>query len=166
MYKCLLFFLLLSVPSYGASVALTLRTETGDAGDTTKGSNLTASEVDNNFKNVEAAIDKRAPRCVTIPGATASSDYPLGRFPYAITLTKVVYIQSGGTNWVGQLQNCNSSAASCGDTQSADSTVTSSTSVTSFSDSAIAADEVISLKTTSVSGTNTWLLVCFDYSAP
>lgn len=104
-------------------------------------------------------------KCTTINAATASSDFMVESFPYPITLRRAKYFQLGATNWVGQFQNCNSAGASCTDVQSADSTVTTSAvNVTSFSDSAIAADEIIAIKTTSVSGTNTQTIVCFDYT--
>lgn len=94
----------------------------------------------------------------------AADDLPIHRFDQAVTLTKVVYAITGGTNWVGQLQEADDAqGTSAADTQAADSTVTSNTTVTSFSNASFDAGDYIRLKTTSVSGSVTWLHVTLYY---
>lgn len=100
-------------------------------------------------------------KCTTIDNAVAASDYMVESWPYAVTVREARYTQIGATNWVGQVQNCNANGASCANMAAEDSTVTSSTvSVTSFSDAALAANEILYVNTSSVSGTNTHLMVC------
>ena len=94
----------------------------------------------------------------------AADDLPIHRFDQAVTLTKVVYAISGGTNWVGQLQEADDAqGTSAADTQAADSTVTGNTTVTSFSNASFDAGDYVRLKTTSVSGSVTWLHVTLYY---
>lgn len=95
----------------------------------------------------------------------AADDLPIHRFDQAVTLVKVVYAISGGTNWVGQLQEASDAQGTgAADTQAADSTVTGTTTVTSFSNASFDAGDYARLKTTSVSGSVTWLHVTFYYT--
>ena len=90
----------------------------------------------------------------------AADDLPIIRMNSASTLVKVNYAITGGTNWVGQLQEADDAiGTNAADTQAADSTVTGSTEVTSFSNASLDAGDYLRLKTTSVSGTVTWLHV-------
>lgn len=90
----------------------------------------------------------------------AADDLPIFRFDVAVTLIKTVYAIAGGTNWVGQVQEANDAqGTSAADTQSADSTVASNTTVTSYSNASFDAGDYATLKTTSVSGSVTWLHV-------
>ena len=94
----------------------------------------------------------------------AADDLPIHRFDQAVTLTKVVFAITGGTNWVGQLQEADDAqGTSAADTQASDSTVTGTTTVTSFSNASFDAGDYARLKTTSVSGSVTWLHVTFYY---
>lgn len=94
----------------------------------------------------------------------AADDLPLIRVDRAVTLTKVVFAITGGTNWIGQLVEADDAQGTNAiNTQSSDSTVTGTTTVTSFSNASIAAGHYIRLKTTSVSGSVTWLHVTFYY---
>lgn len=94
----------------------------------------------------------------------AADDLPIHRFDQAVTLIKTVYAIIDGTNWVGQLQEADDAqGTSAADTQAADSTVTGTTTVTSFSNASFDAGDYIRLKTTSVSGSVTWLHVTFYY---
>lgn len=112
----------------------------------------------------EAVLQPQLRAAALIESPAAADDRPLLRLDYACTLTKVVYAITGGTNWVGQLQEADDAqGTSAADTQSADSTVTGTTTVTSFSNASFDAGDYIRLKTTSVSGSVTWLHVTFYY---
>lgn len=100
----------------------------------------------------------------TIKGCTATDDFALWEVPYNITLRAVKYLKVGGTNWVGQMQETDSAGANGADTQSSDSTVTGQTDVTSFSNATLDAGDYLAIKTTSVSGTNTYLTITVDYT--
>ena len=90
----------------------------------------------------------------------ATDDLPIFRFEAAATVVKTVYAITGGTNWVGQVQEANDAqGTSAADTQAADSTVTGTTTVTSYSNASFDAGDYAFLKTTSVSGSVTWLHV-------
>lgn len=90
----------------------------------------------------------------------AADDLPILRFRSAVTLIEVDYAITGGTNWVGQIQESNDAVGTgAADTQAADTTVTGGTAITSFSNASFDAGDYATLKTTSVSGTVTWLHV-------
>lgn len=94
----------------------------------------------------------------------AADDYPLIKFPYAVTLLQVDYVILGATNWIGQLQEADADGANGADTQAADSTATTTnTQVTSFSNAVLDAGDYLNLKTTSISGTPTSLTVTIQY---
>lgn len=97
---------------------------------------------------------------VLILAPIATDDLPVFRFEAAATIVKTIYAITGGTNWVGQVQEANDAqGTSAADTQAADSTVTGTTTVTSFSNASFDAGDYAFLKTTSVSGSVTWLHV-------
>lgn len=93
-----------------------------------------------------------------------ADDLPIHRFDQAVTLVKVVYAIKDGTNWVGQVQEADDAqGTNAADTQAADSTVTGTTTVTSFSNASFDAGDYIRLKTSSVTGSVTWLHITFYY---
>jgi hypothetical protein len=105
-------------------------------------------------------------RCTTIDNVIATSDYPIERFPVAITIRAVHLYQVGATNVIGQLDEC-TAAATCTAVDSADITGTADTNVDddgTLSNPGIAAGARIWWRTTSVSGTNTSTQVCFDFT--
>jgi len=95
----------------------------------------------------------------------ATDDIPIHRFETACTVTKVVYAINGSTNWVGQIQEASDAQGTgAANTQSSDSTVTGTTTVTSFSNATFDAGDYIYLKTTSISGSpdNLHVTVYYD----
>ncbi len=112
----------------------------------------------------ERVLHPQWSKAFLLESPVAADDLPIHRFDQAVTLTKVVYAITGGTNWVGQLQEADDAqGTSAADTQAADSTVTGNTTVTSFSNASFDAGDYIRLKTTSVSGSVTWLHVTLYY---
>jgi hypothetical protein len=123
------------------------------------------ANVDNlSIRSATALADVRS-RSFFLPSPADTDDLPIIRFDTATTLTKVVYAISGGTNWVGQLQEANDAQGTgAADTQASDSTVTGTTTVTSFSNASFDAGDYVRLKTTSVSGEVAWLHVTFYFT--
>lgn len=112
----------------------------------------------------EVVLNPLLSKSFLLPSPVATDDLPLHRFEAASTLVKVVYAISGGTNWIGQLREADDAQGTgVADTQTVDSTVTSTTTVTSFSNASFDAGDYIRLGTTSVSGSVTWLHVTFYY---
>ena len=112
----------------------------------------------------ERVLHPQWSKAFLLESPVAADDLPIHRFDQAVTLTKVVYAITGGTNWVGQLQEADDAqGTSAADTQAADSTVTGNTTVTSFSNASFDAGDYVRLKTTSVSGSVTWLHVTLYY---
>lgn len=108
----------------------------------------------------EVVLDPVKQASFLLEAPAAADDLPILRMDAAATLVKVVYAISGGTNWVGQLQEADDAQGTgAADTQAADSTVTGNTTVTSFSNASFDAGDYVRLKTTSVSGSVTWLHV-------
>jgi hypothetical protein len=106
-------------------------------------------------------------KCTTINAATAASDFMIERFPYAITVRAVHVTQIGATNVIGHIDECDANGANCATVDStADITAESTTANDdgTLSNPSIDAGDVIAWHTTSVSGTNTQLMVCFDYT--
>lgn len=95
----------------------------------------------------------------------AADDIPVWRTDVAFTLVEVHYLCIGGTNWIGQLQEADANGINGVDTQSADTTASAATDaeVTSFSNAAFDAGDYVRLKSTSISGTPTLLVVTFMY---
>jgi len=112
----------------------------------------------------ERVLHPQWSKAFLLESPVAADDLPIHRFDQAVTLTKVVYAITGGTNWVGQIQEADDAqGTSAADTQAADSTVTGNTTVTSFSNASFDAGDYARLKTTSVSGSVTWLHVTLYY---
>ena len=99
-----------------------------------------------------------------IASATADSDFILWRAPYAITITAVHGLAIGGTNVVGNFDECDGNGGNAVAIDS-DMTLTSTvTSDTKLSNASIDAGDYIQWHTTSVSGTNSQIVVTFDYT--
>lgn len=104
-------------------------------------------------------------KAFVLESPAAADDMPLIRVDRVVTLTKVAYLCIGGTNWVGQLQECDANGINGVDVHSSDVTATAGTTnvQTTFSNASIDAGDWIGLKTTSVSGSPTRLHVTFYY---
>ena len=100
-----------------------------------------------------------------IASATADSDFILWRAPYAITITAVHGLAIGdGTNVVGNFDECDGNG---GNPVAIDSDMTLTSTVTTdteLSNASIDAGDYIQWHTTSVSGTNSQIVVTFDYT--
>jgi hypothetical protein len=114
---------------------------------------------------VNAAYLGKGTKCVTINAATASSDFLVERFPMAITINAVHVMQLGATNVIGGLDECDGNGANCA---AVDSDITAESTNSNddgtLSNPSIDAGDWIQWHTTSVSGTNTQVGVCFDYT--
>ena len=99
-----------------------------------------------------------------IASATADSDFILWRAPYAITITAVHGLAIGGTNVVGNFDKCDGNGGNAVPIDS-DMTLTSTvTTDTELSNASIDAGDYIQWHTTSVSGSNSQIVVTFDYT--
>lgn len=108
-------------------------------------------------------------KCSVIKGATTADDYPIEKFPYAITITGIRVYAIGGTNVVGGLDECTGTNGACSSVTAVDSDITGTAGSSvaddgSLTNGGIAANNWIQWHTTSVSGTNTSLSVCFNYT--
>lgn len=131
---------------------------------------------DNNYYNAYGGSVVKEPRKLNlrkvesksfvIETPTSADDMPMWRSDIAITLTKVSYLCIGGTNWVGQVQECDANGGSGADVHSGDVTASAGTvnSSTSFSNASIDAGDWVGIKTTSVSGTPTRIHVTVYYT--
>jgi hypothetical protein len=99
-----------------------------------------------------------------IPAPVATDDFILMKAPYGMTILAIKGVLAGTTNVVGQLQECDSSGASCADL---DSDITFNGGEDSddgtLTDSTITSGNWIAWKTTSISGTPTFLTVTVTY---
>lgn len=112
----------------------------------------------------EVVLDPLIEHAMYLESPTSADDIPILRVDKAMTLVKTVYAITGGTNWIGQLQEADDAqGTNSADTQTADSTVTGTTTVTSYSNASFDAGDYVRLKTTSVSGTVSWLHVTFYF---
>ncbi len=99
-----------------------------------------------------------------IASATADSDFILWRAPYAITITAVHGLAIGGTNVVGNFDECDGNGGNAVAIDS-DMTLTSTvTTDTELSNASIDAGDFIRWHTTSVSGSNSQIVVTIDYT--
>ncbi len=105
-------------------------------------------------------------QCTTIKDPVATSDHQSWRAPAAITITNMHCLATGGTSLTGQFQECDANGANCADVDS-DMTCTAGSNVNddgTLSNGSIDSGDYILWKTTSVSGTQTELIACFDYT--
>lgn len=104
--------------------------------------------------------------CITAATSAADMAVPIS-FPTAVTIRKVRVLCVGGTNWIGQLAKCDSNGGSCSAVDSSDITATAGTTSDddgSLSAAGVTANSFMGIITTSVSGTNTRLLMIFYYT--
>ena len=122
-----------------------------------------------------ATTDKWVPtqetrqKCTTALGVTASSDWAIERFPFAITITDIYIYQNGATNVIGGLDECTGTNGTCGSVTAVDSDITGTDGNEvqddgTLTNGGIASGNRIMWHTTSVSGTNTDIQICFDYT--
>lgn len=100
-----------------------------------------------------------------IPAPAATDDINLLKAPYGMTISAINCIVQGTTSVTGQLQECSATGGDCADLD-ADITCDADGAADdgSLTDSAIAANSWLRWKTTSVSGTPTFLTVTVTYS--
>jgi len=104
-------------------------------------------------------------RAFVIKAPAATDDFPLFQVPYAITLTAVNAICSGGTNVIGCLDEYATNATTTSGAVDSDWTIsTTKYTDTSFSNAGIAAGNWVHWHTTSVSGTVNFLAVELEYT--
>jgi len=120
------------------------------------------------YEVLSASVAKFS-KCFTIDNAIATSDYPVEKFPQAITITNVKVYQIGATNVIGGLEECTGTNGVCTASTDVDADITGTNGAEvsddgSLSNPGIAAGNWIKWHTTSVSGTNTSLSVCFFYT--
>jgi len=106
-------------------------------------------------------------KCTTIDNAVDESDYPLERFQQAVTIT-TIKVYSVGDNVVGGLDKCTGTNGVCSSVTAVDADITATDGVEASDDGSltngvIAAGNRIRWHTTSHTGTNTFVQVCFDY---
>jgi hypothetical protein len=99
-----------------------------------------------------------------MPAPVAGDDFLLMKAPYGMTILTIKGVLAGSTNVVGQLQECDSSGASCADLDS-DITFNGGEDADdgTLTDSTITSGNWIAWKTTSVSATPTFLTVTVTY---
>jgi hypothetical protein len=99
-----------------------------------------------------------------IPAPAAADDMLLMKAPYGMSILTIRGVLQGTTNVVGQLQECTSAGASCADLDS-DITFNGDEDADdgSLTDSTIASGNWIGWKTTSVSGTPTFLTITVTF---
>jgi hypothetical protein len=99
-----------------------------------------------------------------MPAPVATDDFILMKAPYGMTILTIKGVLAGTTNVVGQLQECDSSGASCADLDS-DITFNGGEDADdgTLTDSTITSGNWIAWKTTSISGTPTFLTVTVTY---
>lgn len=108
--------------------------------------------------------------CTTVKALVDTDDFPVAIFPYAVTITGVRIYHIGSTEMVGQFDECTGSAGTCTTLTTVDADITASSASVWTSDDAsltnptIAANNGIWWHTTSVTGTNTFATMCFNYT--
>jgi len=101
-----------------------------------------------------------------IASPSASSDYPLWRPPYAITISAIHVQCTGGTNVIGGLDEYNTAGATIVAAVDSDITATAAANTNddgSLTNPTIAASNYLFWHTTSISGLPTSVTVTFDY---
>ena len=107
-------------------------------------------------------------KCTTIDNVVDASDYPLEKFPQAVTITNVK-VYSIGDNVVGGLDECTGTNGVCSGTTAVDADITAADGVEASDDGSltnpgIAAGNWIRWHTTSHTGSNTSASICFFYT--
>jgi hypothetical protein len=141
------------------------------------GTATTASAGDNDTSVATTAFVQTAkksgiqPVCAVIPAAVAADDYPIFKAPAALTITasSIKVYAIGGTNVVGGLDECTGTNGTCGSVTAVDSDITGTAGNEvaddgTLTNGTIASGAWVQWHTTSVSGSNTSLSVCFSYT--
>jgi hypothetical protein len=112
------------------------------------------------FGGAKRALSSIIPFSFVIPAPATTDDMRVMKAPYGITIVGIDAIIQGGTNVIGQLQECSSTGASCTDLDS-DITVDTDGAADdgTLTDPTIASGAWWGWKTTSVSGTVDFLIV-------
>lgn len=110
-------------------------------------------------------------QCWTIKDPTTSSDHILWRSPVAATARATHCLATGGTSLTGRFHAANTSGVTDGNNTALDGATTMTCTAGSnvnddgaLSNPAIAAGEYITWETTAVSGTQTEVVVCLDFT--
>jgi hypothetical protein len=105
-------------------------------------------------------------QCATVKGAAAEDDYPgLFRFVDAATLRAWHCIQAGATKVIGGVDNCDGNATNCHAVSiDGNCTTVEFDNSTLNSYMSVGSGGYVGFHTTSVTGTNTWVTVCVDYT--
>jgi hypothetical protein len=125
---------------------------------------------DNNFTyDVLSTRIAKFSKCFTVDNVLSGANYPVEKFPQEIWIYNIHVYQIGATNVVGGLDECTGTAGVCSSVTPVDADITGTNGVDvaddgSLSNATIAAGNWIRWHTTSVSGTNTTLSVCFYYT--
>ncbi len=118
-------------------------------------------------------IGKNTPitQCAVIPAAATTDDLPIFKAPAALTIvaSSIHVYAIGGTNVVGGLDECTGTNGVCSSVTAVDSDITGTAGSDvaddgTLTNAGIASGNWIQWHTTSVSGTNTSLSVCFSYT--
>lgn len=162
-----------TLPNYDATIASLAGTETLTNKTLAAADNVIEADTGDSATSffstgtIEGARLGTFSKSFVITGATSAGDFgTVWRSPVAITITAVHCNAVGGTNVIGQLQECDSSGASCADVDS-DITCTAGSNVNddgSLTNPSIDAGDYLGVKTTSVSGTNTRITWTFEYT--
>jgi hypothetical protein len=100
-----------------------------------------------------------------ITSPTADGDGAIWRVPYNITIKNIHYLCTGGTNWIGQLDEMDANGANAA-VVDGDVTATAGTNANddgTLSNPTIDAGDYLGVHTTSISGTPTRLLITIEY---
>jgi len=109
-------------------------------------------------------------QCFTKESPEATFDRNLWRTPVGITIVAAHCLATGGTSLTGGFQECDGNGANCAGIDGATTmTCTAGTTVDddgNLSNPSIDAGDFINWTTASVSGTQTEVVVCFDFTMP
>lgn len=119
------------------------------------------------YDTAERALPAYFTKSFTITSVTSAGDFgAIWKSPFNITIRKISVVQTGATNVVGQLDECDADGANCATIDSSDITATT-TNVDddgTLSNASVDANDWVGWHTTSVSGTNTRATVTFNYT--
>lgn len=116
------------------------------------------------YGGAKRAIPYKQYVSAVIPAPADTDDINLLKAPYGMTILAINCIVQGTTSVTGQLQECDSAGANCADLDSDITCDADGADDGTLTDSAIASGAWLRWKTTSVSGTPTFLTVTATYS--
>lgn len=108
-------------------------------------------------------------KCFVIKNPEDADDFPIEKFPFAITISEVSVYPIAGTSITGFLDECTAGGGVCSSLSPVKAdpsafTSNGNTVTSSLTNGTIAADNWIHWHTTSVSGSVVSVSVCFEYS--